>query len=464
MKTYEEMVLDLAYQVRFNKIDEDWADFCETAEAPHGEIEFPEYTEEEVVKRLGRKKRWNLTLLKPFVDILKYKTQTKRVSVLNLACTSRFWRLIYKQPRYVSRLFDMAREVGLIVCVDDKYRFNAKGGNKSKAYAWNKGVERILLSLFKAYDIVVDSGHVINHSYLISIADTFAKSSAKAEEYEEADRRFNIRIAQKTCLPLNDDVIYRGLVEKYPQLLELWRTIDEDNAARSLDEYDYAVPRITRDKNGNARKIGLRAVNQYCSAKVHSVSDADYDADRMIRDDIIRRKFGNVYENDVKSSIYRITYLLNNGVWLDSSVDLYEEIYGAKFKSSADRDLFKHPFCMQLYFSKSSGQMKSNIEFMKPATKRWNRANGGLELIVKAQDNMFKAIGKSYESEIFLHESCIYAQVSHKLRTMGYKVIQIYDGFFTDRPLSKETFDELVKAEACRYYNSYILNDIHHRY
>lgn len=462
MKTYEEMVLDLAYQVRFNKIDEDWADFCEAADAPCGEVELPAYSEDDVLKRLGHKKRWNLTLLKPFVDILKYKTQTKRVSVLNLACTSRFWRLIYKQPRYVSRLFDLAQEVGLIVCVDEKYRFNAKGRSKSKSYAWNKGVERILLSLFKSFNIVVDGGHAINHSYLISIADAFAEGSKKAEEYEEADRRFNIRVAQRTCLPLSDDVIYMGLAEKYPQLLELWRTIDEDNAARPLDEYDYAVPRITRDKNGNARKIGLRATNQYCSAKVHSLSDADYDSGRAIRDEVIRRKFGNIYENDVKSSIYRITYLLNNGVWLDSSVDLYEEIYGAKFKSSEDRDLFKHPFCMQLYFSKSSGQMKSSIEFMKSATRRWNMANGGLELIVKAQDNMFKAIGRSYGSEIFVHESCIYAQVSHRLRGMGYKVIQIYDGFFTDRPLSKETFEQVVKFEACRYYDIYIHNGIHH--
>lgn len=444
--------------MRFNKIDENWSDFYETKVLSKNEIKFPNYNEEDVIQRLGRKKRWNLTLLKPFVDILKYKTQTKLVSVLNLSCTSRFWKLIYKKHQYVSRLICLAQDVGLLVCVDDKYQFNAyhKEDNKSKAYAWNKDIERILLSLFKSLNIAISNSHVINHSYLISIVNTFADDESKKKEYEEANRRFNIRIAQRTCLPLNDDIIHKGLIEKYPQLIELWKTIDEDNTTKPLDEYDYAVPKIKRDINSNATKISFRMTNQYCPAKVHSISDEDYESGRMIRDDIIKRKFGNVYENDVKSSIYRITYLLNNGIWLDSSIDLYEEIYGAKFKSREDRDLFKHPFCMQLYFNKSSKQMKAHIEYKKSATKQWDVENGGLELIMKAQDNMVKAIGKSYESEIFLHESCIYAQVAHKLRAMGYKVIQIYDGFFTDKELDKTTFDNIVKEQALSYYHTYM--------
>ena len=409
---------------------------------------------------LGRKKRWNLTLLKPFVDILKYKTQTKKVSVLNLACTSRFWRLVYKKSQNVSNLFQLAQKVGLIVCVDEKYQFNAyyKADNKSKAYAWNKDIERILLSLFKSFNIVIDNNHVINHSYLISIVKTFDDNKSKNDDFIEANRRFNIKIAQRTCLPLEDDIIYKGLIDRYPQLVELWKTIDNDNASKPLDEYDYAVPKIKRDINGNASKISFRMTNQYCPAKVHSISDEDYESGRMIRDEIIKQKFGAVYENDVKSSIYRITYLLNRGVWLDSSVDLYEEIYGAKFETKEDRDIFKHPFCMQLYFNKSSKQMKAHIEYKKSATKQWNLKNGGFELIIKAQDNMFKAIGKSYESEIFLHESCIYAQVAHKLRTMGYKVMQIYDGFFTDKELDKQQFDDIVKEQAMLYYYKYINN------
>lgn len=458
MMTYDELILELARQVRFNQVDEDFIDNYESITISKEDVCFPAYTLEDVEKRLGRKKKWNLTLLKPFVDVLKYKTSTKAVSVLNLACTSRFWGLIYKQIKNVSNLFKLAQEVGLMKCVDDFYCFNSKNkdSNCAKSYAWNKDIEHVLLQLFKSYNIVINDSHVINHDYLISIVELFTKDESKQKDYIEANRRFNIRIAQKTCLPLNDEIINRGLVEKYPQLLELWKTIDEDNVAKPLDEYDYALPKIRRDKNNNASKISFRMTNQYCPAKVHSISDDDYQSGRMIRDEIIKEKFGGVYENDVKSSIYRITYLLNKGIWLDSSIDLYEEIYGSKFQSKEDRDLFKHPFCMQLYFNKSSKQMKAHIEYKKSATKKWNQENGGFELIMKAQDNMVKAIGKSYESEIFLHESCIYAQVSHKLRQMGYKVIQIYDGFFTDKELSKDTFDKIVKEQAIRYYKTYI--------
>ena len=85
--------------------------------------------------------------------------------------------MIYKQPRYVSRLFELAQEIGLLVCVDDKYQFSAyyEEDNKSKAYAWNKDIEHKLLLLFKSFNININNNQIINHSYLISIVDTFGK-------------------------------------------------------------------------------------------------------------------------------------------------------------------------------------------------------------------------------------------------------------------------------------------------
>ena len=421
---------------------------------------FEDISEEDTIKKLGRKKFWNLTLLKPFVDILKYKTQTKTTSILSLSCNSRFWKMVYKNPRYVSRLFKLAQEVQLMKCVDNTYRFNTKRHNRSKMYAWNKKQEKTILSLFKKYDIIdkfIKSLSSINHSYLISIVDTFGKDEKKKQELVEAKRRFNIRIAQRTCLPLSDEVIAAGINERYPQYMAMCKTIAEDNAMKPIDEMDYANLNIKRDKNKNAISISIRKTNQYCPAKVNDVTDEDRTSGkRAIRDDILMKKFGSVYENDVKSSIYRITYLLNYGVWLDSSIDLYERIFGAKFESKEDRKLFKAPFCMQLYFNTSSKSMKAHIEYKKSKTKLWNKLNYGYTLIDKARENMFKAIGKSWYSEIFLHESCIYTEVAHRLRLLGYKVMQIYDGFFTDRHLDKTEFDRIVKEEAMRYYRTYI--------
>ena len=465
--SYEELVLELARQVKFNEVDENQTSFEDipeeisfSQEVYDEKISFEDLSEEDTIKKLGRKKFWNLTLLKPFVDILKYKTQTKTTSILSLSCNSRFWKMVYNKHQYVSRLFKLAQEVQLIKCVDKTYRFNTKRHNRSKMYAWSKKQEKTILSLFKKYHITdkfIQSLASINYSYLISIVNTFETDEKKKQELVEAKRRFNIRIAQRTCLPLSDEVIAAGINERYPQYLAMCKTIAEDNAMKPIDEIDYANLHIKRDKNKNAISISIRKTNQYCPAKVNDVTDEDRTSGkRAIRDDILMKKFGAVYENDVKSSIYRITYLLNNGIWLDSSIDLYERIFGAKFKNDDERDLFKAPFCMQLYFNASSKSMKAHIEYKKSKTKLWNKLNYGYTLIDKARENMFKAIGKSWHSEIFLHESCIYTEVAHRLRLLGYKVVQIYDGFFTDKYLEKSEFDRIVKEEAIRYYNTYI--------
>ena len=142
--SYEELVLELARQVKFNEVDEYQTTFEDISEevgfsqeVDDKKIYFEDISEEDTIKKLGRKKFWNLTLLKPFVDILKYKTQTKTTSILSLSCNSRFWKMVYKKHQYVSRLFQLAQEVQLIKCVDKTYRFNTKRYNRSKMYAWN---------------------------------------------------------------------------------------------------------------------------------------------------------------------------------------------------------------------------------------------------------------------------------------------------------------------------------------
>ena len=296
--SYEELVLELARQVKFNEVDENQTSFEDipeeisfSQEVYDEKISCEDLSEEDTIKKLGRKKFWNLTLLKPFVDILKYKTQTKTTSILSLSCNSRFWKMVYNKHQYVSRLFKLAQEVQLIKCVDETYRFNTKRHNRSKMYAWNKKQEKTILSLFKKYHITdkfIQSLISINYSYLITIVNTFEKDEKKKQELVEAKRRFNIRIAQRTCLPLSDEVIAAGINERYPQYLAMCKTIAEDNAMKPIDEMDYANLNIKRDKNKNAISISIRKTNQYCPAKVNDVTDEDRTSGkRAIRDDIL---------------------------------------------------------------------------------------------------------------------------------------------------------------------------------
>ena len=252
-----------------------------------------------------------------------------------------------------------------------------------------------------------------------------------------------------------------GLSEMYPQYMEMLETIDEDNASMDVIDYDYAMPTFKFDKDKNITRIGIRKTNGYCNLKVHGYEDrqswenlSEQEKSR-IRDVVISRRLGGVYENDVKSSIYRITYLLNNGEWLDREIDLYPRMAGFEFKSKEERNLFKSPLAMKLYFSSSIDKAISTSIYNSTSTKELFKKLNAKDVLQEARDNMLNVIGSSYRSEIFLHESCIYTQVAHKIRQMGYRLIQIYDGFFTNKPLDEKTFDEIVKKCALDYYKKW---------
>ena len=140
-------------------------------------------------------------------------------------------------------------------------------------------------------------------------------------------------------------------------------------------DYDYAIPTFKKDKRGDITRIGIRKTNAYCNLKVRGYEDrqswenlGEKEKSR-IRDVVMTRRLGGVYENDVKSSIYRITYLLNNGVWLDRDIDLYPRMANFDFKSKEERNLFKSPLAMKLYFSPSIDKAIATTIYNSTSTK-----------------------------------------------------------------------------------------------
>ena len=419
-------------------------------------------TKEQIVKLLKRKYLLKLKMLKPFVDVMKYKTSTKGVSICPIASTSKLWNFVYGSQRQVARVVQCAKEIGLLYCVDESYS-NKLG--YAKSYAYDKRVEKKLIELFNEHQISNQSKS-LNQSYVISIIDTFARKGdsdiEQMERYKKYMENSKIRITQRTKLHLKEEFIVNGLNEMYPQYMEMLKTIDEDNATMGeLIDYDYAKPNIVWDKNGNATKIGVRKTNAYCNLKVHgyennqSLEGLPTSERGKIRDVVIESKLGGVFENDVKSSIYRITYLLNHGVWLDRDKDLYPMMAGFDFKSKDERNLFKSPLAMKLYFANSIDEVVSRSSYQDTRTKEFFKEINAREFLEKAQENMLNVIGNSYRSEIFLHESCIYTQVAHKIRELGYTLVQIYDGFFTNKPLDEKSFDEIVKDCALDYFKKW---------
>lgn len=414
-------------------------------------------TKERIIELLKRKYVAKLKTLKPFVDVMKYKTSSKGVSICPLSSNSKMWNLLYGSQRQVARVLQCSKEIGLLYCVSETYS-NKLG--YCKEYAYDKRVEKKLIELFNDYHISHNSKSY-NKSYVISIIDRFKKDKDQWELYDEYMKKSKIRIVQQTRLSLDEGRAIMGLSEMYPQYMEMLETIDEDNASMDVIDYDYAMPTFKFDKDKNITRIGIRKTNGYCNLKVHGYEDrqswenlSEQEKSR-IRDVVISRRLGGVYENDVKSSIYRITYLLNNGEWLDREIDLYPRMAGFEFKSKEERNLFKSPLAMKLYFSSSIDKAISTSIYNSTSTKELFKKLNAKDVLQEARDNMLNVIGSSYRSEIFLHESCIYTQVAHKIRQMGYRLIQIYDGFFTNKPLDEKTFDEIVKKCALDYYQKW---------
>ena len=414
-------------------------------------------TKERIVELLKRKYVAKLKTLKPFVDVMKYKTSSKGVSICPISSNSKMWNLLYGSQRQVARVLQCSKEIGLLYCVSETYS-NKLG--YCKEYAYDKRVERRLIELFDEYHISHKSKSY-NKSYVISIIDRFKKDKDQWELYDEYMKKSKIRIVQQTRLSLDEGRAIMGLSEMYPQYMEMLETIDKDNSSMELIDYDYAMPTFKFDKDKNITRIGIRKTNGYCNLKVHGYEDSQSwenlgeQEKCRIRDVVMTRRLGGVYENDVKSSIYRITYLLNNGEWLDRGIDLYPRMAGFEFKSKEERNLFKSPLAMKLYFSSSIDKAISTSIYNSTSTKELFKKLNAKDVLQEARDNMLNVIGSSYRSEIFLHESCIYTQVAHKIRQMGYRLIQIYDGFFTDKPIDEKTFDEIVKKCALDYYQKW---------
>lgn len=418
---------------------------------------------DEILESLGRKYRHNLTSLKAFVDVMKYKTSSEGVSICPISTTAKIWTMLFNGPRNVSNLLQMAQDVGLLFCTDPTYQFNgcSEFYNHSKRFAYNKGVESKLLDLFQEFDVSYDH-QAINSNQIKSLLKRCDNPGSKAwherQQYRDCMEESRIRITQQTRLSLTDDSIKKGICKMYPQLLEMLQTIDADNETMDPCDYDHAMLNLQRGRGGICTKISMRKTNRYCNLKVHNISMGSLSDDekRRTRNGVIIDRLGAVNENDVCSSIYRVTCLLNHGVWLDQQHDLYQMMAGfALPKGSSDRDLFKAPFAMKIYFSPSIDKIIANSSFRRHQTKARFQEWNAKALLTEARKRMFDVIGSSYRSEIFLHESCIYTQVAHQIRSLGYKLIQIYDGFFTDRCLEKEMFEEIVKDCALGYYRKY---------
>jgi hypothetical protein len=416
-----------------------------------GSVDFPSLDGEAMKEALGRKWRNHLPALKTLVECYQYITSTKDISIVSISCTAKHLTQIYKSPREVCRVLDAAQRVGLLKCLEETYHFGAFSPYP-KEYAYNKQAQAVLKQLFAAYDV---EGLPMPQG---EEAEAIKADATLEEAYRNSPYKF--RFSSKTRMANTSDALaLYGLNKTYPQLAEYAAKVAAINANLPPDERIMFQPTITRNAKGDMiTKLGIRATNSLVSLpKDGSATDMD----PYTRAEMLQAKFGEEWtEVDVKSSVPRVNYLLNHGEWLENGIDLYERMYGKPFESLTMRTQYKY-FFMRLYFGSSEKQIAHQLR-LTHQTDRFVKAHGrraAIDTIGMARNGMIAAIGKSYGSEIFLHESCIYIDVFSALIERGYRVIQIYDGFFIKGILSEEEQTEIhsiIKACAEAYYTRHI--------
>jgi len=417
-------------------------------------------TDEESFKRItGRQWKKNLGTLIAMIDVYKYVSGREHIYALPISQNGAL-RDIYKTQRNVFSAITLAERVDLLKCVDDTYQFGAfdESYNKSKCYIMNKNVQDLIISLSSKYQI---THKIFKHNKTYNDNKDIIYNSIHLREYN-----IKINSGLRLSIPFaTDEQIIEHLNTIYPQLNDYAELANEINEKYYNNE-KYALgikfePRVKRSKGGLITKISIRATNGICSLKDH---DNGKNTNKIWRKDMLKDYFdsSDYLTFDVKSSIYRITHFLNYNVWLDNDIDLYEEMYGKKFDNAEQRTKYK-AFAMRLYFDKSIGTLWNHITQQANELKDdYDKTLLQFEL-TKMRNKMVDNIGDTYDSEIFLHESCIYMDLAKELLDMGFDLVQVYDGFYvnkTNECKDNESFENicitLLDKIILKYKSKYI--------
>ena len=254
---------------------------------------------------------------------------------------------------------------------------------------------------------------------------------------------------------ISNERIIAALEERYPQVPYYAKIVDKLNQSRpNEDKIKFKFTLKFRNKRGTRylTKIGFRASSPLCNYKEHENANPFFMG--KWRKDYFSPKYGTYDHYDVNASIYRLTYNLNHDEALGFDQDVYEMMYGHKFESKLDRDAYKR-ICMRLMFGKIN-QLGNQVEraLSKLEGKQYDRDRKNIiqDTMGEAKINMYEALGSSYDSEIFLHESCIYVDMLSRMSN-NQNISLVYDCFYykSNYQLNKDEFNTLYLSSLNSY-------------
>ena len=371
------------------------------------------------------------------------------VSILPIACTSKYLNTLFEYTRKTSRLLSLCQDIGLLVRVSDFYQFGNRDKSKNTCYyyAYNKSVEHFVIDVCEKRGIDIDIDRERD-----TIVDKFENDMILSkEDYDRITLRTQ-HIGVSTC---SDEEATRVILAKYKGLiLPRQKKILEMNLALPHEQRIRFNPNVKRDARGIISTIGIRATNKIASLKEHENENMDYKG--VWRHDYLTEYFdGKPFVGyDVRGSIFKLSHLLNFGEWKSNIIgdDPYKNMFGCDFKRKEDRNAYKL-FCYSLYFDRLKQIIwHSNIP---NSLKMYGRETIN-NAIVAAEASMRQYTGDKFFNEVFLHESLLYIDFVYELRRRGIGVVQVYDGFYLKQgAISELELDSLMQKCAMKYYEDY---------
>ena len=408
---------------------------------------------------------------------------------LDISCKSKALLAIYKTHTIISRVLKLAQKVGLLVCVNNKYRFGTDKYNYSKQYCLNTHVGKIIQNLCTEYKINPEDKYIKRASKVKNINDN------KTLSIEHIKKTYNLTLGKGRSVPgLTEEEALDLLYKQYPQFSDIGKIADYDNEYY-IDRPEQQIQwhfNVEFDSRGFNNRRGFRAYSDLCSFKSSEkmlnmgCNDVDvyvYERDvltpqqKEYREKYIQQYFyehgiTNYVHWDASGSIYQIQYYKKNGDFIPDGIDPYAFMAGIeKFDTKEQRTMYKLHAAMQNNFDSSykavCGKYKNVFGVKNPVMLKLDKEHGN---IIDSEDGevltyseyLFKHFYKLLYSkmqnndkntEIFLDESCIYCLMAHYLRSKGFIVVQVYDSFW----IGKKDFN-YSNEEIDKYLNGFMKN------
>ena len=404
-----------------------------------------------------------LSRILAFIELAQYFREREGCTIMPIGITSANYQAIFGSEMAVSRAINRMTEIGILGPYDETYRFNASSfpgdSNRSKQYKYYYENEQKFIEYCKKHGI---KKYEPKNKYEFSQKDDNANNKVVKEvDFKIEDVRFSSKLDLKMPFDMTKSEFEKYLLwclyKNYPLFAFYQDKIDEINE-RYYVNYPQFKLRFTPTftwKNGKLRKkvvkIGIRATNAY-------------DNKSKEEREVILAEYGMSLQKDIKSSVPRLTKSLNDGEWVDESVDVYKLINqefepGAPFTKKR-REAIKE-LHMRVYFETHSDENMGKNVWRNMVQKGANRQEV-YDVMKKLKEAIIRVEGPLYQSEIFYVESCVYAMTLYDLLSAGHNVWLVYDAFYSRGETDPEDFETMIAGGVRRDFQDFYKYDFSH--